>query len=168
MKIAVISAQGRGETDRLITETAEQLLASGRKLSGIVKVLEASEKYTDACDMDVKVLPDGPAIRITQSLGDGAEGCRLNPEAITTAVAAVEARQADGADIFVLNKFGPQEAAGGGFRGAIAAALEQGQPVLVGVGPASRSVFEEFAAGMAEFLPDDRDEIIDWCNAALS
>ena len=169
MKIASISAPGRGETDRLITEAAAQLQQAGTRLNGIVKVLQDMPEGSHHCDMDVQVLPRGSTIRITQSLGEGSEGCRLNPEAIAQAVAAVEAAAQGPADLFILNKFGPEEAEGRGFRTAIATALEHGIPVLVGLGggAASRAAFKDFTAGLAETLEPDSDAIFAWCRAAL-
>ena len=134
----------------------------------MVKVLEEYPADTHACDMHLRVLPDGPKIRITQSLGSGSTGCRLNPSAIAEAVAAVEKMSADAFDLFILNKFGPQEAEGRGFCAAIGSALEQDIPVLVGVGMGCRDAFDAFAGGMAEFLPPDCEEIHKWCVQAMA
>ncbi len=168
MKLAVLSSGIQGEIDRLLSETADKLQAEGVRLVGVVKVLEGNSPDTHSCDMDLRVLPDGPPIRITQSLGSGAAGCRLNPGAITEAVAAVEQRSVDAFDLFILNKFGPQETEGRGFCAAIGSALEQNIPVLVGVGGACRDAFDAFADGMAEVLPPDREAIHKWCVEAMA
>lgn len=168
MKIGIVSAEGRGETDRLISQTAAALIRSGAQLSGIIKVLdEPQPEDSHHCDMSVRVLPGKRTIKITQSLGEGSDGCRLNPTAIVEAVAAVESSAAKDTALFVLNKFGPEEAEGRGFRGAIATALERGVPVLVGVTPGTRAAFEEFTAGMAVVLPSQSDEILSWCRDAM-
>ena len=164
MRIAWVSATGAGETDRLISEAAATLEAEGFSLNGIVKVLQDEPVGTHHCDMDVRVLSDDRTIRITQSLGAGSQGCRLNPEAIAEAVSAVDQASTVHADAFILNKFGPEEAEGRGFRAAIAAALEQDIPVLVGLGAGegSRKGFAEFVGDMAETLPADPDAILTW------
>ncbi len=162
MKIAAVTAPQRGETDRLISETAARLASEGARLTGIVKVQPGDADYGDGQDTEVRVLPGGPAIRITQSLGPGSKGCRLDPGGIAAAVAAVEADGEAQADLFILNKFGPEEAAGRGFCAAIGMALERGVPVLVGVGGASREAFDSFAGGMADALPPSTDAILDW------
>ncbi|MCK8465100.1 DUF2478 domain-containing protein [Aliiroseovarius sp. S1339] len=162
MRIACITADGRGETDRLISEAAATLEAEGFVLNGIVKVLQDMPESSHHCDMDVRVLADNRTIRITQSLGEGSDGCRLNPEAIAQAVAAVDQASSLAADAFILNKFGPEEAEGRGFRAAIAAALEKEIPVLVGLSAGSRKEFAEFVGGMAETLPADADAILSW------
>ncbi|MGH1415878.1 MAG: DUF2478 domain-containing protein [Pelagimonas sp.] len=169
MKIAAIGVEGRGETDRLISQAAAELEKRGLRLSGIAKVLQELPDGSHQCDMDVRVFPGTGTIRITQSLGQGSTGCRLNPAAIAEAVSSVEESiGSDKADLFVLNKFGPEEAEGRGFRAAIATALEQDVPVLVGLsgGAANKAAFAEFSAGLAEQLPADVDAVVEWCLAA--
>lgn len=169
MKIGIVSAEGRGETDRLISETASALVAQGATLSGIVKVLdEVQPEGSHHCDMSVQVLPGEETIKITQSLGEGSEGCRLNPTAIVEAVAAVEQAASQQTDLFVLNKFGPEEAEGRGFRAAIAEALGRDIPVLVGVTPGTRVAFDAFTTDLGEALPADNAAILSWCKNAIS
>jgi len=168
MKIAIVSSAVIGQTDLLMSNVAAKLEAEGTRLSGVVKVLHAEPVGDHHCDMDLRILPDGGMVRITQSLGEGSTGCRLNPAAIAEAVAATERVGTNDTDMFVLNKFGPQEAEGRGFCDAIASALESGTPVLVGVGGGCREALDAFVDGMAEVLPAEPDAIHDWCRAAIS
>lgn len=168
VKIATISSPERGETDRLISDAAAFLQAGGARLAGIVKVPEAAQDAACACDTQVLVLPDGPVIAITQDLGEGSDACRLDPGAIARAVGEVERRSLDGVQLFVLNKFGPEEADGRGFRDAIGAALAAGIPVLVGVAGPRRAAFDAFAGGLAEDLPPEPAAIRAWCETAMS
>ena len=64
MKLAVLSSGVQGEIDQLLSETAGRLQAEGACLAGVVKVLEENPADGNACDMDLRVLPDGPRIRI--------------------------------------------------------------------------------------------------------
>jgi len=162
MKIACVTSQERGETDRLLTDIADQLQASGNALVGIVKVSEYQSSFENGCDMKVRVLPQGPVIKITQDLGAGSDACRLDPGAITDAVTQVESASMGDADLFILNKFGPEEAAGRGFCNVIGSALVQNIPVLVGVGGANKEAFETFAGGLAVTLPADDKVILEW------
>ncbi len=168
MKIAYVKSQIRGEIDRLLSTLAEDLLAEGVILSGVVKEQIYTSQHANGCDMKVRVLPTGPVIKITQDLGDGSDACRLDPTALTRAVSQVEALPLDNTNLFVLNKFGPEERVGRGFCGAIAAALERDVPVLVGVGGASEEAFLTFSGGFATELPDDMDILKEWCSEALS
>ncbi len=167
MKIAYVTSNRPGETDRLLCVIAQKFLSKNKKLAGIIKVLDYESSYTNGCDMKIQVLPDGPEIKITQSLGVGSDACRLDPGAIVEAVSLVEAVSMQKTDLFILNKFGPEEVAGHGFRGVIGTALDHGVPVLVGVGGASVANFESFAGGLAERLPDDEVAIHDWVQEAI-
>lgn len=143
MRIACVMAEGRGDMDLLLHDFAMRAMARGLRLCGTVQV--NSDCGPDrACDMDVRVLPDGPVIRISQSLGPGARGCRLDPAALEQAVAAAEARLSAGADLVIVNKFGKHEAEGRGFRALIAEAVALGVPVLVGVNALNAPRLDEF------------------------
>lgn len=167
MKIALVSSTERGEIDRLLTQAADQLRVKGVALAGIVKQQDYEAEFDNGCDMSVLVLPDGPVIKITQALGKGSDACRLDPGAIATAVSTVENAELGKAQMFLLNKFGPEEAAGRGFCAVIGAALEQEIPVLVGVGRATRAAFDTFVDGLAVELEPNQDAIQSWCKTAL-
>lgn len=167
MPIAFVSVPGRGETDRILAETAALLARHRVRAAGIVKELAYDSAFENGCDMKVRVLPDGPVIRITQNLGNGSGACRLDPAAIADAVARVENCDLADAQVFILNKFGPEEAAGRGFRAIIGKALEHGIPVLVGVGTSGRKDFDAFVEGLAEPLPANTEAISTWCLSAL-
>src|SRR6056297_3313425 len=149
MRIGYLSAEGVGGTDLLLHDLATRAAARGLRLCGTVQT--NSDCGPDRpCDMDVRILPDGPVIRISQSLGAGARGCRLDPEALEQAVAEAEARLTAGADLVIVNKFGKHEADGRGFRALIAEAVAAGVPVLVGLNARN-------APCLAEFLGADPD-----------
>lgn len=160
MKLAYVIAPGRGETNQLLAGVADTLKARGVSLAGTVQLdTERAEEFH--CDMDVLVLPDGPKIRISQYLGAGSKGCKLNPEALETSVAATEARLAEGADLLIVNKFGKQEAEGRGFRNAVGEALARDIPAIIGVSAATVEAFREFV-GEAEELAPNTDAIMAW------
>lgn len=160
MHIGFLSATEIGETDRLIAALAEMLQARGVEVAGTVQTNRAREGAVHT-DMDLWLLPNGPEIRISQVLGEGSTGCRLDAGALEGAVAEV-ARRLAGADVLIVNKFGRQETDGRGFRSLLGDALEQGIPVIIGVNPDYLSAFEEFSAGFAERLPNDQAAILAW------
>ncbi|MGB8623325.1 MAG: DUF2478 domain-containing protein [Paracoccaceae bacterium] len=161
MNIAYVMSEPRGLTDRVLTEAASRLEQAGLRLAGLVQV------NTDCgpdkpCDMDVHVLPDGPVLRISQSLGRGARGCRLDPGALETAVAEIGRAMQDPADLLILNKFGKHEAEGNGLRATIAEAVGRGIPVVTGVNARNHDAFVDFVAGAATRIPADPDAIVEW------
>lgn len=169
MQLAYVMTKERGATDRLLSALAERLSARGIRLAGIVQT--NVECYDNAlCDMDVRVLPDGDTIRISQSLGAGSRGCRLNPEALEQAVGQVTAalQSADAPQLMIVNKFGKHEADGRGMRPVIGEALAMGIPVLSGVNRLNVEPFQAFADGLAEEAPGDLDALEAWVLQALA
>ncbi len=161
MHLAYVSTTDRGATDRLLSALAERLLQKGAKLAGVVQTnTECAD--SSKCDMDLRVLPDGETIRISQSLGTMSRGCRLDPAALEQAVGYVTASLSDAPQLLIINKFGKHEADGRGFRPVIAEALALDVPVLVGVNAMNQEKFIEFTGGEAEEMQADLDAIENW------
>ncbi|WP_206456096.1 DUF2478 domain-containing protein [Aurantimonas marina] len=165
MLIAAVQSDEPGRLDTVMREVAETLLSQGLRLAGVVQT-NCVNPDRHKCDMDVRVLPDGPMIRISQDLGTASHGCRLDPAALEAAVALVGPRLAAGADLLILNKFGKHEADGHGFRDLIAEALAADVPVLTGINGLNRPAFEAFTDGMAEVLPADPSALLAWVRTA--
>jgi hypothetical protein len=160
-------APGRGDTDLVLHKLAKDLALRGLRCRGTVQI-NSERAESGPCDMDVRVLPDGPVLRISQDLGPSARGCRLDPAALETAVGLVSASLAGGADVLIVNKFGKHEAEGRGFRAVIAEALALGMPVIVGVNGLNLTGFEEFAGGLACRLPPDCEALSAWATLAIA
>lgn len=161
MRLAHVSLEGRGETDRFLAAVAGTLEASGLRVSGTV---QANTERVDRpkCDMDLRALPDGPTLRISEDRGALSRGCILDHGALEQAVAEVS-RRLHGADVLIVNKFGKREAEGHGMVPVIAEALEARIPVLVGVNKLNIEHFLAFAGQMSLALPDDVGQAVDWC-----
>lgn len=141
---------------------ARTLAAQGLRLAGAVQT-NLNRGADCACDMELTVLgTDAAPIRISQSLGAGSQGCRLDADALERA-AALAASRLEGADLALVNKFGKQEAAGRGFRDFVAAALAEEVPVLIAVAPQLLPAFAEFAGDYA--MPLTWAEAEGWCHA---
>ncbi len=161
MNIAYVMTAGRGDTDLLLADLAGRLSARGVRACGTVQI-NSEPPACGPCDMDVKVLPDGPVVRISQSLGKQARGCRLDAAALETAVGHATAALDAGADVLLVNKFGKREAEGGGFREVIAEALSRGIPTLVGLSALNAEAFHAFTGGEATRLAPRIDVLLDW------
>lgn len=166
MSLAYVRTAERGQTDRLLWQFADHLQVCGFKLAGVVQTNSDRPQKSGApshhCDMDVRVLPGGPVIRINQVLGEEARGCRLNPQALEQAVALVEGALNAGTDLLIINKFGKHEAEGRGFRPLIAEAMSRGIPVLLGVNALNLEAFEAFAGELAEEIAPEAAELSAW------
>jgi nucleoside-triphosphatase THEP1 len=165
MRIAYVSLQGRGRTDQLIAEVADRLTADGLRLAGTVQS-NHERPNRKKCDMDLRVLPDGPVVRISEDRGDLARGCILDSGALEQTVHEVE-RRLDGADILIVNKFGKREAEGKGLAPVIAEALHRGLPVLVGVNGLNLAALLSFAEEEIQGLPTSAEAVADWCLAGV-
>jgi len=157
----------RGGTDLLLAAVATELAASGFSVCGTVQINSDREDCT-GCDMDVRVLPHGPTIRISQSLGKESKGCRLDPSALELAVGHTKESLANGADVLIINKFGKHEAQGRGFREVIAEALSQDIPVIVGLNQLNEQAFKDFTSEVAVSLPPNIESAMSWVKAAQS
>ncbi|MFN3277438.1 MAG: DUF2478 domain-containing protein [Paracoccus hibiscisoli] len=137
-----------GTADLALEALARDLAAQGLAVAGAVqRNLDLGPDC--ACDMEMIVLGDsGPPLRISQSLGPGAQGCRLDTGALEEAVART-APHLPGAGLVVIPKFGRQEAMGRGFRALIGQAVADGQPVVLYVPRQQRAAFLDFAGDLA-------------------
>lgn len=165
MKIGYTMAPGRGDTDLLLQGLATSLADAGLRAIGTVQI-NTERKVDDPCDMDVLVLPDGPVIRISQSLGSHAKGCRLDPGALETAVGHVAAELERGADIVLINKFGKHEAEGHGFRSLIGEVLARDIPILVGLNQLNVEPFQKFTDGLAQMVEPTAEALLEWAKTA--
>ena len=163
MSIAYCMLEGRGRADLLLAAVSDRLMERGLTACGIVQI-NTEVPGRPVCDMDVKVLPDGPIVRISQSLGPEAKGCRLNPEALDTAVEMAR-KELPSSDVLIVNKFGKHEASGKGFRDVIAEAIEAEVPILLALNPLNEEAFLEFAQGMAVQVPADEAQLVAWVEA---
>ena len=164
--LAAIRYVDGAECDALLSGVAHRLKADGRKLAGFVQVNERYDALC-ACDMTLGDLSSGQEIRISQRLGRYARGCRLDHGALAAAVGLAETGLASGADLLIINKFGKVEAAGGGFRPVIAAAIGSGVPVLVAVSETNLAAWTEFTGGEGAIIPALDHVVLDWLHDAL-
>lgn len=161
--LAYFCVDERGRADEILCALAGRLRAAGLRLAGVVQTNDEWHPER-ACDMNLHLLSDPArgAMLISERLGAGATGCRLNAAALEEAAGLVEA-SLPGADLLIVNKFGKREAEGGGFRDAIARAIEAGIPVLTAAGPKDSLGLTAFAGELAERIAPEA--AFDWALA---
>ncbi|MEI4471525.1 DUF2478 domain-containing protein [Frigidibacter sp. MR17.24] len=165
MHLGVIRTDGAGAADAALARLAAGLAADGARVIGAVQSRDGAGSCAD--EMRIRILPEGRELCISQDLGPGADGCRLDAGALEGAVAGLEAAfAAAGADLLIVNRFGKLEAERRGFAALIARALEAGVPVLCGLTPKLEPAFADFAAGLARDLPPDAGALAAWWAAA--
>lgn len=166
--LASVMVPGRGATDALLGAVVDRLQADGVRIVGALRAA-GEPGGAGHCDSDLRLLPEGPVVRITQDLGAGSSACRMDAGALEDAVGQALTRlRNEGADLVVLNKFGLSEAEGRGFRALIAEALGRDIPVLTGLSDTHRPAFERYADGMAQALDPSERAVAGWCRAAIA
>jgi len=158
--LAYVIGDARGAMDQLLARAAAAFSAQDVPLAGVVQVNTDTES-TVRCDMDLQVLGRAETVRISQRLGNAAQGCRLDPAGLESAAGLVEATL-DDASLLIVNKFGKAEGEGRGFRPVIARALGQGVPVLIGVSRDNLPAFHAFCEGLGDEVGADLPAILGW------
>ncbi len=166
--LGYVSTSERGRSDGLLAGVATALAAQGVILAGVVQI-NTEVDATRPCHMDLSVLGTEKTVRISQFLGVGSKGCRLDPAGLEEAVGHVE-RQLLGTrtQLVILNKFGKQEGEGRGFRPLIGRAMDMEIPVLTAVSSLNLTRFVNYAGGMETALPADHDSLLAWCRSVTS
>lgn len=165
--IAAVMSDGSDSVYGVLADVARCLANEGCHVAGVVQ-LERDATARSNCEMTLWVLPDGPQVGLSQALGKHATGCRLDHEALEEAAGLVDRSLDDATDILIVNKFGKREGEGAGFRQAIAHAVALEVPVLVGIGEAERSAFENFVGDAARVLPARVNDILSWYRDAAA
>lgn len=110
-------------------------------------------------------IASGDKVRISQALGSGSTGCRLDPQALAEASGTLLRDLDTKPDLLVVNRFGRGEAEGHGFRSAIEKAFAMGIPVLTAVRDDYLDEWRSFGAEYAAELPARTEDVSDWCDA---
>ncbi|MDP2697194.1 DUF2478 domain-containing protein [Thalassospira sp.] len=154
-----------GRIDTLLGDTAARLQRDGLQVAGYVQFKRASTGQRPL--VYARQLATGTETAITRNNGKLASGCKLDSDALAALSSDLEYSLSDHPDILIIARFGRSEAEGRGLRDTISQALMAGIPVLVGVRQEYKDVWQEFQGGIAQILPQDPTEILQWCQHAV-
>lgn len=163
---AIVYAADSG-VDAVLAGIATALRAQGIRLGGVI------QHNRGACAlpgfaMELEDLATGRIIPISEDRGAGAHACRLDACGLTEGAAALVGALAGAPALVIVNKFGRQEAAGGGLRSEIAASVLAGIPLLTAVRADLVGAWQDFAGEEWDRLPPDSAAILDWCRAQVA
>jgi hypothetical protein len=168
--LGYVTAAGSGTADHLLAVVARTLLDEGFAVAGVIQ--ENEERAGEPPDMFLHVLTAGVQIRISQNLGAGSKGCRLDTQGLEEAAGLFEqvigGPAAQRPRLLIINKFGKQEAEGRGFTPVIGQALANGIPVLTSVGSGNLELFLRFAGDLAERVEASPEGILGWARGAAA
>ncbi|MCP4316885.1 MAG: DUF2478 domain-containing protein [Hyphomicrobiales bacterium] len=152
--------------DGILIDAVKALKAEGIRVGGFV---QHDTPDTESCCSitHVEDVMTGSRHRITQALGAGSKGCRLDPQALAEMAGRLLLLLDEEVDIIVLNRFGKGESDGQGFRAVIEKAIDLGVPVLTAVRDTYLPAWEEFSGELAAALPMDAAAANEWGKAAV-
>lgn len=142
----------------VLVEIVRSLQERGVALAGAI------QHSAGPCSMALEILPSGLRIPISQSLGSGASGCRLDSAALAEAASLVRRtiESASAPALVVFNKFGAQEAGGSGLYDEMAAVMIAGMPVLTAVNEALLPQWTAFTGGEFARLTCSAETALAW------
>jgi len=164
-RLAAIRFEPADNVDALLRAVAQALRGRGLRVRGVVQRGRCEAGECASSDMDLESLTDGRLFPISQPLGPGSQGCRLDPGGLAACSAALEREIAGGCDLVILNRFGRGEAEGRGFRDLIGAAMLAEIPVLTAVRDSYAADWAAFGRGICCDLPPDRAAVLAWFDA---
>jgi hypothetical protein len=167
LPLAAIVYDDSAAADAALADAARQLQAQGRRLGGVV---QSSRPRPDRarCDMWLADLFTGEEVRISQDLGDGSSGCRLDLDGLARAHVLIDQALTAGVEGLILNRFGKQEAEGRGLRQVMVKALTVGLPVATAVPRRNLESFIAFAGEDVCYLPADSVAVATWWNPSAT
>lgn len=140
----------------VLQEIAATLRERGVALGGAVQHGDVG------CAMTLELLPSGVRVPISQNLGSGASGCRLDSVGLAEAASLVRKSIDAAPALAIFNKFGSQEAAGSGMHAEMVAAVTSGIPILTAVRDTLLPQWAEFTGGQSVQLDCSVDAALAW------
>ena len=156
---ALVYADG-DRPDLVLCTFARHLAESGHRPCGLVQLRDRSEG-----DASRKVMVlDGWQVVDAANRHEGGDGdrCSLDSHWLDQMGAQTEAAVRHGVDVVIVNRFGPLEANGRGFRDAIRAASETKTPLLIAVPQFEFARWTRFSSGMTVRLDCTLDSVLTW------
>lgn len=163
---AAIHVQRDCPVDDILKATAVVLGVDGQKVIGFLQ-WEGTGDGECCGEIALQDIGTGELVAISQALGSGARGCRLDPQALAAVAGSLLARLDDHTDLLVLNRFGKGESEAQGFRAVIEEACVRGIPVLTVVRDEYLPAWNQFSGELGCLLAPDRQDVLDWARHAV-
>ena len=158
---AFFEPKGAHTAGALLEACAQRLLAAGVRVGGLVQ--HTGSYASGGKRLELVDVASGERFEISQNLGTASSGCCINEQAMAHASSVLRRALEEGAELLVINRYGPEEADGGGFAAEFAQAAGAGVPVITTVGEGRREAWETFAGDMAVTLPLDEQAAVQLC-----
>jgi nucleoside-triphosphatase THEP1 len=154
--------------DLVLRDFAKRLAGDGHRVCGLIQLRGRS---IDATHGRVMVL-DGREMQVVEVARKddivGDSRCRLDGDWLDRMGSQVKAAVRRGVDAVIVNRFGPLEVAGRGFRDAIVAASETETPLIIAVPEFEFERWTRFSNGMTIRLDCRLEPLLEWWQVVSS
>jgi hypothetical protein len=156
---ALVYASG-DRPDVVLCVFARHLAETGRRPCGLVQLRDRSG---DETSRKVMVLDDWQVVDAANKHDSaGGDHCSLDSQWLDRMGARTATAIRRGVDVVIVNRFGPLEANGRGFRDAIRAASETKTPLIIAVPQFEFTRWTRFSSGMTVRLDCTLDSVLAW------
>jgi Protein of unknown function (DUF2478) len=155
---ALVYATG-DRPDLVLLDFARHVSDSGRRICGLIQFRDRPSDDTRR----VMVLDAWTEVDVSHETSAAGGGhCRVDEGWMDRMAAQVRASIRDGVDAVIVNRFGPLEAAGGGFCDAIRVASETQTPLIIAVPAFEFERWTRCSNGMTVRLDCALDPVLEW------
>ena len=166
VRLAAIRFDHSCDVDAVLEAAVVAMRSRHRDIRGFVQ--REDEADDDCCKVTyLEDLVSGARHRISQPLGRGSRGCRLDPVAMAEICGPLLESLDRAPELIVINRFGKGEADGQGLRRVFEKAYLLKIPVLTAVREAHEDAWRQFTDGDADFLPPDVEAVLAWSEEVL-
>ena len=162
MKLAALRHDGRLDMDDLLAREVARLQAEGRRVRGLLMDWPDGDRVCGA--MLLRDVSGGETYLVSQDLGPGATGCRVDPHGFARASEVLRRALAEtpAPDLVVVNRFGGLEAGGEGLLDELSALLAADVPVLTAVADKHAAAWAAFSGDWPLLAPE---ALPDWLSS---
>ena len=152
----------RGEPiEEFMATLASTLSSRAIHVGGLVQHNYRTDEFT-RCRIELENIITGTRYQLTQNLGSASQACALDITALADASSALRQAIAERVEVVIINKFGTQEAAGGGLRNEMMLIALTGIPIITAVSQRYLSEWQDFAGTEAVLLPMTTTAVMSW------
>jgi hypothetical protein len=160
---ALVYAAG-DRPDLVLLDFARYVSDSGRRICGLIQF---RDRPSDDTRRRVMILDAWAEVDVSHEISAvGGRHCHVDEEWMEGMAAQVRASIRDGVDAVIVNRFGPLEAAGGGFCDAIRVASETQTPLIIAVPAFEFERWTRCSNGMTVRLDCALDPVLEWWHRA--
>jgi hypothetical protein len=165
-EIAALVYTGRDRPDLVLCDFAKHLVESGQRVCGLIQL---RGRPSGNAPRKLMVLDSWRIVDVAnRDEAAGGVRCSLDGNWLDRMARRAEASIRVGVDAVIVNRFGPMELAGRGFRDAIVAASETETPLVIAVPEFEFEHWTRFSNGMTIRLDCALDPVLEWWHRVSS